>query len=88
MTALPFSDKQRAALLALRHGRKTTHELAAAIAVGRGIRWLLQALYSRGLIKYSGGKGVSPGKGWWALTTLGASTVLSLASPFGEGGAP
>jgi predicted transcriptional regulator len=84
MTPLPFSAEQSAALLALRHGGMTDRQLAASLGVGKGgVIGVTKVLHARGLIRFGG----RVGKGEWRLTTLGASTAISLASPFGEGAA-
>lgn len=79
MASLPLSDAQRAVLLALRPGRKTTREICAATGIGKGAGGVLQALYQRGLIRYQGGAGVKPGKGWWVLTAHGEKLVGEIA---------
>lgn len=77
MTALPFSDAQRAAILALAASDLTTKALAAAIGVTRGAPALLGALYARGIVRYRG----RHGSGVWRLTDRGRLTAEEFSKP-------
>lgn len=85
MAALPFSDQQRAALLALRGGaHKTTEVLRGELGLGPGLVPMLSVLYARGLVRYKGGSGGrNVWGGDWFLTKLGETTAQQLAAGAG-----